>query len=154
MLNLAELWQRLRDYLKPPPPPPKGSPGGMKVGLTAFGSPSKFNLYSAINEFVSYVENNSKIKLDLRFVQDGKLPAVEIPQYAPKLPEVCHMVTPESLSTASRAKMPVGMKTEIVVYDTQDRVNCYCGLQWGNAVRSYAFHTATPQNGIQDGGHL
>ena len=107
---------------------------GMKVGLTAFGSPSKFNLHSAINEFKSYVENNSKIKLDIRFVQDGNLPAAEIPQYTPKLPEVCYMVTPESLSTASRAKMPAGMKTEIVVYDTQDRVNCYCGLQWGNAV--------------------
>ena len=52
---------------------------GMKVGLTAFGSPSKFNLHSAINEFKSYIENNSKIKLDIRFVQDRNLPAAEIP---------------------------------------------------------------------------
>ncbi len=41
------------------------------------------------------------------------------------------MVTLQSLSPESKAKMPSGMKTEIVVYDTQDKVNCFGGLQWG-----------------------
>ena len=106
--------------------------GGMKVGITAFGSPSRFNLHTAINEFKSYMENNSKIKLDIRFVEEGNLPAAEIPQYDAS--RECYMVTPQSLSLISRAKMPSGMKTEIVVYDTQGRVSCFGGLQWGYSV--------------------
>jgi hypothetical protein len=112
------------------PPPQFNYPGGMKVGLTAFGSPSAFNLCTAIGEFKSYMENNSKVKIDLRFVQEGNLTPAEIPRYN----ENGHMVTPQSLSPASRAKMPSGMKTEIVIYDTQDRINCFGGLQWPGAV--------------------
>ena len=127
------------DLLKPPENAPNAQehtdqltltyPGGMKVGLTAFGTSSSFNLRAAINEFKSYIENNSKLKLDLRFVQEGNLPDAEIPRY--NAPGECYMVTPDSLSQISRGKMPSGMKTDIVVYDTRDRVNCYGGLQWG-----------------------
>jgi len=113
-------------------PPSLSYPGGMKVGLTAFGSPSAFNLNTSVREFKSFVENNSLVKLDLRFVHEGNLPAAEIPRY--NAPGVCYMVTPQSLSSVSRAKMPSGMKTYIVVYDTQDRVNCFGGLQWGSSV--------------------
>lgn len=106
--------------------------GGMKVGITAFGSPSAFNLNASIREFKSFIEDSSLVKLDLRFVHQGNLTAAEIPRY--NAPGVCYMVTPQSLSPASRAKMPSGMKTDIVVYDTQNRVNCFGGLQWGSSV--------------------
>ncbi len=143
-MDFAKLLEQAFDLLKPQETAPKAEtqepviqpqltyPGGMKVSLTAFGSPSVFNLRTAVNEFKSYIENNSKIKLDLRFVEEASLPAAEIPQY--NAPGLCYMVTPQSLSPASRAKMPSGMKTEIVVYDTRDRVNCFGGLQWGYAV--------------------
>ncbi len=116
----------------PPIPPSFSQPGGMKVGLTAFGSPSTFNLIEAISEFKSFIDNNSRVKLDVHFVQTEKLPPEEIPRY--NVPGICYMVTPQSLSSVSRAKMPSGMKAEIVVYDTQNRINCYGGLQWGFAV--------------------
>ncbi len=142
MIDYAKLLEQALDLLVPKESAPQTQEtapempltylGGMKVGLTAFGSPSAFNLHAAVNEFKSYVENNSKVKLDLRFVQEGNLPAEEIPQY--NAPGVCYMVTPQSLSPISRSKMPSGMKTEIVVYDTQDRVNCFGGLQWGYTV--------------------
>jgi len=44
------------------------------------------------------------------------------------------MVTPQSLSAANKAKLPVNVKTQIVVYDTQDRPNCFGGLQWPSAI--------------------
>jgi hypothetical protein len=129
MVNWTELWQRFLNFLNPQS---LNYLGGMKVGLTAFGSPSKFNLRYALNEFKSYIENNSKIKLDISFAQDVNLPAAEIALYDASIG--CYMVTPDSLSPASRAKMPSGMKTDIVVYDTQDRTNCFGGLQWPLAV--------------------
>ena len=104
----------------------------MKVGLTAFGSPQNFNLLTALTEFKSFVEENSKLKLDINFVQEAKLPVEEIPRYDPT--KECYMVTPQSLSPESKEKMPFGMKTDIVVYDTQNRVNCFGGLQWGTVV--------------------
>ncbi len=125
MVNWTELWQRFLTFLNPQS---LNYPGGMKVGLTAFGSPSKFNLRYALNEFKLYVEDNSKFKLDISFVQAEKLAVEEIPQY--NTPGLFYMVTPDSLSPASKAKMPSGMKTDIVVYDTQNRTNCYGGLQW------------------------
>ncbi len=144
MIDFAKLLEEALGLLTPkeatPPQPQQTTPaptslsypGGMKVGLTAFGSPYTFNLGAAINEFKSFIENHSKLKLDLHFVQTDKLPPAEIPRY--NAPGVCYMVTPQSLSPVSRAKMPSGMKTEIVVYDTQDRVNCFGGLQWGFTV--------------------
>lgn len=107
-------------------------PGGMKVGITAFGLPSRFNLRTALNEFKFYMENNSKLKLDIKFVQESNLSPSEIPRY--NAAGVCYMVTPQSLSPANKAKLPVDVKTQIVVYDTQDRVNCFGGLQWPYAV--------------------
>jgi hypothetical protein len=133
--SFKELCVRLARFLNPPPEPPPPSleyPGGMKIGLTAFGTPAKFNLIEAIHEFKTFVENNSKIKLDVNFVQENTLPPEEIPRY--NAPGECFMVTPQSLSQDSRAKMPIEMKTEIVVYDTRDRVNCFGGVQWGTAV--------------------
>jgi hypothetical protein len=130
MMSLAELWQRLLDFFWPPPP--LTYPGGMKVSVTAFGQPSTFSLSKAVREFKSFIEDNSSIKLDIHLVQEDKLPAAEIPQY--ETPGTCFMVTPQSLSTQSRAKMPSNMKTEIVVYDTQDRTNCFGGLHWGYPV--------------------
>jgi hypothetical protein len=137
MIDYAKILEQALNLLKPQETTPKAQesaaqpifvhPGGMKVGLTAFGSPSAFNLRAAINEFKSFIEKNCKIKIDLMFVEDS-----EIPQY--NAPGMCYMVTPQSLFPASRAKMPTGMKTEIVVYDTRDRVNCFGGLQWGYAV--------------------
>ena len=143
MIDYAKLLEEALDILNPketaPPPrqepvvqPPLVYPGGMKVGITAFGSPTAFNVLDAINEFKSYIENNSKLKLDIRFVQAEKLTSEEIPKY--NVPGMFYMVTPESLSPVSRAKMPSGMKTDIVVYDTQNRTNCYGGLQWPLAV--------------------
>lgn len=107
-------------------------PGGMKVGLTAFGYPITHRIEDAVTEFKYFIEKNSKIRLDLYFIQTDNLPHEEIPRY--NVPGIYYMVTPQSLSPASRAKMPAGMKTEIVVYDTMDRVNCYGGLQWGYSV--------------------
>jgi hypothetical protein len=142
MIDYAKLLEQALELLSPQETTPRPQetaiqtqlthPGGMKVGLTAFGSPSAFDLRAAINEFKSYMEDNSKVKLDLRFVQEGNLSAAEIPQYS--APGVCYMVTPQSLYPGNKAKMPSGMKTEIVVYDTQDRVNCFGGLQWGYSV--------------------
>jgi len=131
MVDFAELWKRILELLNPKPPP-LHTEGGIKVGLTAFGSPSKFNLCVALNEFKSYIENNSKIKLDIRFVQEDNLSTAEIPLY--DATKQCYMVTPQSLSNDSRTKMPSDMKTDIIVYDTQDRVMCFAGLHWSHAV--------------------
>jgi hypothetical protein len=138
MVDFGKLFEQALDLLKPqetaPPTqepavqPILSYPGGMKVGITAFGSPNNFNVLAAVNEFKSYIENNSKIKLDLRFVQEADLPDAEIPQY--NVPGVFYMVTPQSLSPVSRAKMPSGMKTDIVLYNTRNRINCFGGLQW------------------------
>ena len=104
-------------------------PGGMKVGITAFGSPKRYKILEGISEFQSFIEKNSKLKIDIIFVQESNLPAGEIQPYKNT---GRHMVTPESLSSDSKGKMPSGMKTNIVVYDTQDRVPiCYGGLTWG-----------------------
>ncbi len=138
MSDYAKILQQAFDLLLPKEASPQKDealsqpltfPDGMKVGLTGFGSPYRFDLNVAVREFKSFIEENSKVKLDLRFVQVGNLPPEEIPRY--NAPGTCYMVTPQSLSPVSRAKMPSGMKTDIVVYDTQDRVNCFGGLQWG-----------------------
>ncbi len=107
-------------------------PGGMRVGITAFGLPRTFNLVAGVSEFKSFIDNNSKVKLDLRFVQTESLPTGEIPRY--NAPGVCYMVTPQSLSPNSRSKMPSGMKAEIVVYDAQNLTSCFGGLQWSYTV--------------------
>ncbi len=133
--RLRQWWQDIVDMIQGNPkilPEDFRNPNGMKVGLTAFGSPSKFNLLKAIDEFKQYVENNSPLKLDLQFVQDTSLPAPEIKLYDPA--KGCYMVTPDSLSPGTKAKIPPGMRTDIVVYDTQDRVNCVTGLTWDTNV--------------------
>ena len=89
MIELGKLLEQVLDLLQPQEtaaqiqePPTQLEltyPGGMKVGITAFGSPSKFNLRAAINEFKFYIENNSKLKLDIRFVQETNLSPAEIP---------------------------------------------------------------------------
>jgi hypothetical protein len=101
----------------------------MKVGLTAFGSPSRYKILEGISEFQSFIEKNSKLKIDILFVQESNLSAGEIPPY--KDGEY-FMVTPESLSSDSKGRMPSGMKTDIVVYDTQLREKAVGGLTWGN----------------------
>ena len=129
--RLRQWWQDFVDMIQGNPkllPEDFLNPNGMKVGLTAFGSPSKFNLLKAIAEFKQYVENNSPLKLDLQYVQNANLPESEITLYDQD--SECYMVTPGSLSLGTRAKMPSGMKTDIVVYDTQDRVKCVTGLTW------------------------
>ena len=103
-------------------------PGGMKVGITAFGSPSRYKILEGISESQSFIEDNSKLKIDIWFVQESNLPAGEIP---PHKNMGCYMVTPESLSSDSKGKMPSGMKTNIVVYDTQLREKCFGGLTFG-----------------------
>ena len=97
---------------------------GMKVGITAFGSPKRYKILEGISEFQSFIEDNSKLKIDIIFVQESNLPAEEISLYKNS---GCYMVTPESLSSDSKGKMPSGMKTNIVVYDTQDRVPIWGG---------------------------
>jgi hypothetical protein len=104
-------------------------PGGMKVGITAFGAPSRYKILKGISEFQSFIEDNSYLKIDIWFVQENNLPAGEIPPYEGR---GCYMVTPESLSSDSKGRMPSGMKTDIVVYDTQLRDKCYGGLTWGH----------------------
>lgn len=104
-------------------------PGGMKVGITAFGVPSRYKILEGISEFQSFIEDNSKLKIDIWFVQESNLPAGEISAYKNM---GCYLVTPESLSSDSKGKMASDMKTNIVVYDTQDRVPiCYGGHTWG-----------------------
>ena len=103
-------------------------PGGMKVGITAFGLPKRYKILEGISEFQSFIENNSKLKIDIWFVQESNLPAGEIPPYKNM---GCYMVTPDSLSSDSKGRMPSGMKTDIVVYDTQLREKCFGGLTWG-----------------------
>ena len=98
--------------------------GGMKVGITAFGSPKRYKILEGISEFQSFIENNSKLKIDIWFVQESNLPAEEIQPYNNT---GRYMVTPESLSSDSKGKMPSGMKTNIVLYDTQDRVPIWGG---------------------------
>lgn len=142
MIDLEKILNQALDLLAPKAPAVKasevpaqmdlGHPGGMKVGITAFGLPSGFNLRSALNEFKFYIESNSKLKLDIKFVQASNLSASEIPRY--NVAGICYMVTPTSLSPVNKAKLPVGVKTQIVVYDTKDRVNCFAGLQWPSAV--------------------
>jgi len=100
-------------------------PGGMKVGITAFGSPRRFKILEGISEAQDFIENNSKLKIDITFVQESNnLPAEEIQPYnnTPR-----YMVWPESLSSNSKGKMPTDMKTNIVLYDTQDRVPIWGG---------------------------
>jgi len=129
--RLQLLWQDFVDWMQGhPTPKPEDLRylNGLKVGLAAFGSPSKFNLLKAIAEFKQYVENNSLLKLDIHFVQDANLPIPEIKLYDSA--KGCYMVTPDSLSSATKAKMPADMKTDIVVYDTQNLVNCVTGLTW------------------------
>jgi len=101
---------------------------GLKVGLTAFGSASKFNVLKAIDEFQQFVENNSLLKIDILFVQDVNLPVSEIKLYDSS--KGCYMVTPDSLSSATKGKMASGMKTDIVVYNTQEKSSCFTGLTW------------------------
>ena len=100
-------------------------PGGMKVGITAFGSPRRYKILEGISEFQSFIENNSRLIIDILFVQVlSNLPAEEIQPYNNT---GRFMVTPESLSSDSKGKMPTGMKTNIVLYDTQDRVPIWGG---------------------------
>ncbi len=99
-------------------------PGGMKVGITAFGSPKRYKILEGISEFQSFIEDNSKLEIDIVFVQESNLPVGEIQIYKNS---GRYMVTPESLSSDSKGKMPSGMKTDIVVYDTQDRVPIWGG---------------------------
>ncbi len=131
--RLRQLWQNFVDLVQPPPKPETfRNPAGLKIGLTAFGTPSKFNHLKATAEFKQYVENNSLLKLDIYFVQNANLPVAEIKLYDQT--KNCYMVTPDSLSPGTKAKMPPGMKTDIIVYDTQDRVNCVTGLTWDTNV--------------------
>ena len=73
-------------------------PSGMKVGITAFGLPKRYKILEGISEFQSFVAENSKLKIDICFVQESNLPAGEIPPY--KIMG-CYMVTPDSLSSDS-----------------------------------------------------
>lgn len=123
-------------WFRPPPKPCKKleakdlrRPGGMKVGITAFGHPKRYKILEGICEFQSFIEENSKLKVDIWFVQESNLPAGDIPL---DRNNACYMVDQDKLSPDSKGKMPSDMETNIVLYDTQDRVPmCYGGLTWG-----------------------
>lgn len=122
----------------PPSPPPMAQPPvapksaisiparfPMKVGVTVFGTPSYFNIDSAVSEFQDFVQANSK--LDLRITL-SKYPPLALDEYH-LIPGAggCSFIDPRYLHPETLAKLPLNVAVQIVIYDIQSTTTCFGG---------------------------
>jgi hypothetical protein len=105
-----------------------GSSFTLSVGLSVFGSPSYFNVDSAIFEFKSFVESNSRLRLDIVL---NKYKALGLDEYH-KIPGRggCSFVNPKYLRKQTLDKLPLDVAVQIMIYDIQSTKTCYGGLAY------------------------
>ena len=117
----------------------------LKVGISVFGTPSYFDIDSAIFEFKSFVESNSRLKLDIVL---NKFAPLAQDEYH-KMPGMggCSFVDPKYLRKETLQKLPMGVSIQIMIYDIQNTKTCYGGL----AYRGSSYTRKAPFTGIAFG---
>ena len=97
----------------------------IKIGITVFGTPTYFSLDDAISEFQVFVQNNSK--LDLQITLNNYSP-LALDEFHP-IPgtDGCTFVDPWYVHPETLAKLPQSVAMQIVIYDIQNTKTAYGG---------------------------
>jgi hypothetical protein len=108
-------------------PPTKSVPTRfpLTVGITLFGTPSYFDVDSAVSEFQNFVQENSKFNLQIMI---RKYPRLALDEYHP-IPESkgCTFVDPWYVHPETLAKLPLNVAVQIMIYDIQSTITCFGG---------------------------
>ncbi len=89
----------------------------LKVGVSVFGTPSYFSIQSALSEFKTFVEANSKFNIQ---IITGSYPPLAHDEFHPLPgPGGFKFVDPWYVHPETLAKLPLGVAVQIAIYDIQ-----------------------------------
>jgi len=120
--------QKSTEQPRQPPQPVQPQRFPMKIGVTVFGTASYFNLDEAISEFQSFVQENSRLDLQITL---NKYPPLALDEYHP-IPGAggSTFVDPWYVHPETLAKLPYNVTVQIVIYDIQSTKTAYGGASF------------------------